>query len=111
MQRSGFMPAQLLKILVIVMSIAILVAFALVVYGIVGRVAGPANGGGFGARDLAVPEGCAIAAANLQEGRLVLRLGGPAAQGCQQVVLVDPASGTVEGRLTARPGAAMPGAD
>ena len=110
MQRSGFMQAQLLKILVIVMSIAILVALALVVYGIVGRVAGPADGG-FGARDLALPEGCVIAAAQLQEGRLVLRVDGPAEQGCQQVVLIDPTSGAVAGRITARPGAAAPGRD
>jgi hypothetical protein len=97
------MQAQLLKLLVIVMSVAIVVALALVAYGISGRVSGPPRES-FGARDIALPAGCRLAEARLQEGRLVLRLDGPAERDCQQVVLLDPASGAVLGRITGRPG-------
>ena len=98
------MQAQLLKLLVIVMSVAILVALALVAYGIAGRVSGPPREG-FGARDIDLPAGCRLAEARLAEGRLVLRLDGPADRDCQQVVLIDPESGAILGRVTARPGA------
>lgn len=97
------MQAQLLKLLVIVMSIAIVAALALVVYGIVGRSSGPAREG-FGERDIALPAGCHLAEARLEEGRLVMRLAGPADKACQQVVLIDPDSGALLGRVTARPG-------
>lgn len=96
---------QALKTLVIVMGIAIVVALAIVVYGIAGR-SGPeeAGRGGFGEVVLEVPAGCTIAEAAPEGERLILRLDGLAERGCQQVLVVELATGRLLGRLTARPG-------
>ncbi len=87
--------------LIIAMGIAILVALAMVAYGIVSGV-GKTGRDGFGARDFELPEGCRIAASDLRENRILLRLDGPAERGCQQVVLIDADSGALIGRLVGR---------
>ncbi len=87
--------------LIVGMGIAIMAALVLVAYGLLaGFGEEPA---GFGARDLEVPPGCAIAEARLEDDLMVIRLTG-AADGCEQVVLIDPASGAERGRIVARPG-------
>jgi hypothetical protein len=96
---------QALKALVILMGIAIVVIVAVIVVTLFQRMgsreAAPA---GFGDIALPVPEGCVLAAAEAAEERLVLRLDGPAEQGCQQAVVLDLKSGKVLGRITATPG-------
>jgi len=86
------------------MGIAILVALALVAYGI---MAGGGRGepAGFGPRDFALPAGCEIADATLVGERLLLRLKGLAERGCQEVLIFDSESGAELGRITARPAA------
>ena len=90
--------------LIIAMGIAILVALALVAYGIVRGVGGEKSGR-FGARDLGLPAGCEIADSSLAEGRIVIRTSGLVESGCQQVLVVDLESGEVLGRITAAPSA------
>ena len=91
---------QALKVLVVVMGIAIFAILAVIVVTVVQRVGGgPAERGGFGELRLAVPEGCTLAQVEAAEGRLLLRLDGPPGRGCQQVVVVDPESGEVLGRI------------
>jgi hypothetical protein len=97
-----------IKALVILMGLLILAGLGLLVYGVVGQVSelsqttgGP---GGFDAARVALPAGCVLAAADLDGGRLVLRVDGPANQpDCQQVILLDPASGAELGRITVAP--------
>lgn len=86
--------------LISVMSVAIVVALAFVAYGLVGG--GKTGPAGFGARDFPLPAGCSLAAAELREDRILLRLSGPAEQGCQQAILIDARSGAELGRLTGR---------
>ncbi len=92
---------QAVKVMVVVMGVAIIGIITFVVLTLVQRVGtGPADSAGFGEVALPLPEGCVLATAELAEGRLVLRLDGPAAAGCQQAVLLDPESGRVLGRVT-----------
>ena len=86
--------------LIVIMGIAIMVALAFVAYGIVGG--GKTGAVGFGARDFALPAGCSLAAAELREDRILLRLSGPAEAGCQSAILIDGRSGAELGRLTGR---------
>jgi hypothetical protein len=104
---------QALKALVILMAVLILAGMGLLVYGLVTQGgkgeagnAGAEMAAGFGALDLPVPEGCSIAGTELAGSRLVLRFDGLAERGCQQVVIVDLASGRILGRVKALPGAA-----
>jgi hypothetical protein len=60
----------------------------------------------FGELRLGMAESCRIAEAVASAGTLVVRLDGPAKDGCGQLVVVDPGQGRVLGRI--RPGA--PGA-
>ena len=53
--------------------------------------------------DLEVPDGCAIAGAELAGERLVLRLDGLAERDCRQVLVVDLAQGRVVARVRAVP--------
>jgi hypothetical protein len=101
---------QWLKLLVIVMGILILTGLGLLVYGVTQRVSQPdggdterAGGDGFGEIAVPLPAGCVIAEARSEGGRLVVRLDGPAEQGCQQVIVVDTESGEVLGRLRGKP--------
>jgi hypothetical protein len=88
--------------LIVAMGIAILVALALVAYGIMRGVGGDAAAG-FGELGIGLPSGCEIAEATLAEGRLVLRTGGLAERGCQQVIIIDMESGQEIGRLKGAP--------
>ena len=88
--------------LIVAMGIAILVALVLVAYGIMRGVGGDADTA-FGERDLALPPGCEIAEATVNEGHLFLRTAGAAERGCQQVVIIDIARGREIGRLKAAP--------
>ncbi len=110
---------QSVKALVIVMGLLILTGLGLLVYGVAGQVSeiagpgtppGPPAGtppgtpGGFGAASVTLPAGCVLAEARLDEGRLVLRAEGPSGRpDCQQVILLDPASGAELGRITIAP--------
>ncbi len=105
-----------IKALVLVMGLLILAGLGLLVYGVVGQVSelaapgapgaprGPSAPGGFDAASVTLPAGCVLAEAHLEAGRLVLRAGGPASRpDCQQVILLDPASGAELGRITIAP--------
>lgn len=96
---------QALKALVIFMAVLIVAGMVLLVYGLVTRGAPGGAGGGFAELDLPVPEGCAIAASTLANDRLVLRIDGLAERGCQQVVVIDMATGRILGRVKAVPAA------
>lgn len=87
--------------LVVGMGVLIFVGLGLLAYGVLSRVGGPAAG--FEALDLPIPAGCVIADSRLEGERVLLRLDGLAERGCQQVLLVDLASGEVTARITARP--------
>ena len=89
--------------LIVVMGIAILVALALVAYGI--ATGGRSASSGFGQRDFALPAGCEIADAKLAGERLLLRLTGLAEQGCQEVLIFDLESGKELGRIAGTPAA------
>ena len=86
--------------LIVIMGICIMVALAFVAYGIVGG--GKPGAVGFGVRDFVLPAGCSLAAAELREDRILLRLSGPAEGGCQAAILIDARSGAELGRLTGR---------
>jgi len=60
----------------------------------------------FGTLDLAVPDGCSLAASELAGDRLVVRFTGQPARGCQLLVIVDLASGREIGRVKAVPSSA-----
>ncbi|MDZ7711825.1 MAG: hypothetical protein U5L06_01285 [Rhodovibrio sp.] len=71
----------------------------------------PAAGGEgarpFGELQLGMADSCRIADALASGGTLVVRVDGPAKDGCGQLVVVDPVQGRVLGRI--RPGAATAG--
>ncbi len=102
-----------IKALVIIMGLLILAGLGLLVYGVVGQVSelaapgapsGPSAPGGFDAASVALPAGCVLAEARIDEGRLVLRVEGPPSYPqCQLVILLDPASGAELGRITIAP--------
>ncbi len=96
-----------IKVLVIVMGLLILAGLGLLVYGMVNRipqVASPGASDGFDAASVALPAGCVLAEARIDEGRLVLRIEGPPSNPeCQLVILLDPDSGAELGRITLAP--------
>ena len=94
---------QALKALVIGMGVLIVIGFILLVVGLANRFAG-AGKSGFGEADVALPDGCGIAETLVEGERLLLRLEGPAARGCAQIVVIDLESGAVRGRLRLQPG-------
>ncbi len=113
---------QTVKAFVIFMGLLIAAGLGLLGYALIDRLAGEAGGGrdfgeagsgrgfgeagggrGFGEVALSLPAGCVIAAAQASDGRLVLRTDGPLERGCQQVVVIDPDSGRVVGRIRAAP--------
>ncbi len=89
---------QALKVLVIGMGILIVLGLGLVAYGLVSRVS-TKGAPGFGDVELALPPGCGLADARAQDGRLVVRSDGPVERGCQQVFVIDIASGKILGRV------------
>ncbi len=93
---------QTVKAFVIFMGLLIAAGLGLLGYTLIDRLAGEAGDGrGFGEVELSLPAGCVIAAAQAADGRLVLRTDGPLERGCQQVVVIDPDSGQVVGRIRA----------
>ena len=93
-----------LKALVIFMGLLIVAGLGLLVYGMLGQIGDMSETGGFDAASVALPAGCVLAQADLDEGRLVLRTTGPADRpDCQQVILLDPVSGAELGRITLAP--------
>ena len=103
---------QALKALVIFMGVLIVAGMALLVYGLVTRSESD-DPSWFGPRARVerslIGAGCSIAGSELSGNRLVVRLEGHAERGCQQLVILDLASGRELGRVTAVPGAALPG--
>ena len=100
--RQGLAMMRALTVLTVVMGIAIVVALALVAYGIM-RGTGPDGGAGFGQRDLGLAPGCEIAESRLDDKRLVIRTTGLVEAGCHQVFVLDLDTGQVLGRITAQP--------
>ena len=91
---------QALKYLVIFMAVLIVAGMALLAYGLVTRVAND-GGEGFSTVDVPLPEGCSIAETAVSENRMILRFDGLAERGCQQVVVVDMATGKLLGQVRA----------
>lgn len=91
-----------LKALVVSMGILIAGGLALLAYAVIGGLSGDLPDDDFGDTTVVVPPGCVIAEATVAEGSLVLRIGGPAERGCQQVILLDPESGREFGRVKVR---------
>src|SRR5215831_18065634 len=93
--------------LVIVMGVLILVGMVVVVATIANRVMGSAGPkaapAGFGSAEVAVPAGCQVVETVPAADRLVLRLG--TGEQCNQVIIVDLATGRVLGRLNLVPAA------
>lgn len=91
---------QALKILVIGMGGLIVLGLGLVAYGLVSRVSKTDGAeAGFGTVSLGLAPGCTIAEARGHDGRLILRSAGPEERGCQQVFIIDMASGKMLGRV------------
>ena len=91
-----------LTVATVVMGIAIVVALALVAYGIM-RDPDPGVGECFGLRDLGLAPGCEIAESTLDDDRLVIRTTGLVEAGCHQVFILEIETGRVLGRITAQP--------
>jgi hypothetical protein len=100
-----------LKGLVIGLGVLLAAGMGLLVYGFAaklgkppagesGQAKGPAKA--FGAIDLALPAGCAIAGVTPDGARLYL-LVGPAGSSCERVVVLDAARGAVLGEIKPRP--------
>ena len=94
---------QVIKIAVVVMGILIVLGLALVAYGLVSRVSKIEGGAPkIDNLSLGLPAGCMIAGAGGHEDQLIIRVEGPEERGCQQVIVVDMASGKIVGRVHAR---------
>ena len=93
---------QALKALVIGMGVLIVIGFVLLVIGLANKFS-KAGKAGFGETEVAVPDGCSVAETLAEGDRLFLRLEGPAARGCAQIVIVDLTDGGVRGRLRLAP--------
>ena len=95
-----------LKALVIVMGLLIVVGLVAVAYGIARNAekltvseAQP-RAATFGERTLDAPPGCRFAEAlPLGDSQLLIRLEGLPERGCQQVLVLDLADGSLRGRL------------
>ena len=99
---------QALKALVIGMGILIVLGLALVAYGLVSRVSKTDGAAaGFGDVALGLAAGCTIAEARGHEGHLIRRVQGPEERGCQQVLILDIASGEIRGRIHGQTGTAQ----
>jgi len=92
---------QALKALVIFMGVLIVASLALLAYGLFGRLPKTPEVAGFDAVALPLPAGCVLAEAHANGERLIVRSDGPAERGCQQVFVVDLASGRILGRIGA----------
>jgi len=94
--------------LVIIMGVLIVAGLIVVVVTIAGRLSSgkqgtPATEASFGTVDLPVPAGCRIEETSTGDGRLILRLGD--GDRCNQVLVVDLATGRLIGTLRVAPDA------
>src|SRR5262245_6236347 len=93
--------------LVIIMGVLIVVGLVVVAVTIVNRMSGAAPAAATGARpsfgtvDLPAPAGCQVVETSTADDRLILRLG--SGDRCNQVLIVDMASGTLLGTLRIAP--------
>lgn len=108
---------QALKAIVIFLGILILAGTTVVAVTIVKRLGGTAETStesgaepravvrpaGFGEASVAIPEGCRVEALDTAGERLVLRLGSGGR--CEQILILDMATGSLLGRLTLAPAA------
>lgn len=92
-----------LKALVIGLGLVILALFGGVVYGLLRQAERLERVPAMSETAVAVPRGCELAEAVPDGALLILRLSGPVERGCQQAVIVDPAAGTVVGRVRLQP--------
>jgi hypothetical protein len=97
-----------LKALVIGMAVLIFAGTILVIATILGRLGGNGSEAGFATQGLGLADSCRLAETTAVDGRLALRFEGPAPDGCRVLVLVDPDSGAVHGRIDPH---AAPGSD
>jgi hypothetical protein len=97
-----------LKALVIGMAVLIFAGTILVIATILGRLGGDGADAGFGTQGLGLADSCRLAGSTAVAGRLALSFDGPAQDGCAVVVLVDPDSGAVRGRIDPHAGARPP---
>ena len=89
------MTVALAKAAVIIMTLLIVVAMGVIIYGLSGGL-GQSAPAELGEIELPVPAGCRIAELAGQGDLLALRLDGPLERGCNQVLLVEPQSGSEE---------------
>jgi len=95
--------------LVIIMGVLIVVGIIVVVVAIANRIgAGSGTAGmraapGFATADLPVPAGCQVMETATADNRLILRLG--TGERCNQVLIVDMATGRLLGTLRLVPNA------
>jgi Family of unknown function (DUF6476) len=97
-----------LLILVIAMGVLIVVGLVVVIATVMHRVnpsasSAPASSAGFGSVDVAVPAGCQVVETTPSADRLVLRLG--TGDRCNQIIIVELATGRLLGRLNLVPAA------
>ncbi len=98
--RDNSQDMQALKILVIGMGILIVLGLGLVAYELVDRVPKALKDEqAVGDVELKLPPGCVIAEAEGLDDRLIVRTEGPMERGCQQVILIDMATGKILGRV------------
>jgi len=94
---------QAVKLLVIVMTAALVAGLALLVYGMATRTASLGDGAApFGQVDLAVPPGATVKSMVADEGRVYLHLATP---GGDRVLVLDGGSGRQLGEVALQPGA------
>jgi hypothetical protein len=92
---------QALKVLVIGLGVAIVVAFSLLVYGLSQQFGGAAGDEGFGTVELALPAGARIADTRIDADRVLVRVALP--DGSEQLHVVDIESGRALGRIDLKP--------
>jgi hypothetical protein len=87
-----------LAALVIVMGVLIVIGLVVVAVTVTSRLRGNAA---LGSIDLAIPAGCQVVETVPATDRLILRLG--TGERCNQIIIVDMASGKLLGRLNLVP--------
>jgi hypothetical protein len=90
---------QALKVLVIGMGVLIVIGLALVTYGLFTKTGRSVRTDAFGDVILDLPDGCGIADAQSQDGKLIVRTDGPLERGCQKLFVIDLADGKILGHV------------
>ena len=95
-----------LKVLVILMGLAIVAGFAVIAFSLAGRMSSERLAEAEPWRaSLALPDGCRLGEAQLDQNRVLIRLEGAESLGCGGLLLLDARSGELLGRI--EPGAAQ----